>query len=49
MSLYSLIARPVLFRLPPEVAHQFTLAAMRLPGLAKAITMDALSPKSLPN
>ena len=45
MSLYSLIARPVLFRLPPEVAHQFTLAAMRLPGLAKAITMGRSAPQ----
>ena len=45
MSLYSLIARPVLFRLPPEVAHQFTLAAMRLPGLAKAITMGRPAPQ----
>ena len=45
MSLYSLIARPVLFRLPPEVAHQFTLAAMRLPGLAKAITVGRSAPQ----
>ena len=45
MSLYSLIARPLLFRLPPEVAHQFTLAAMRLPGLAKAITMGRSAPQ----
>ena len=45
MSLYSLIARPVLFRLPPEVAHQFTLTAMRLPGLAKAITIGRSAPQ----
>lgn len=45
MSLYSLFARPLLFRLPPEVAHQFTLASLRLPGLAKAISAGRQAPQ----
>ena len=35
MSLYSSILRPVLFRFEPETAHRFTLAALRVPGLAR--------------
>lgn len=45
MSLYSLFARPLLFRLPPEVAHQFTLASLRLPGLARAISAGRQAPQ----
>ena len=35
MSLYSSLLRPVLFRLEPETAHRFTLAALKVPGLAR--------------
>lgn len=35
MNLYTSIVRPVLFRFEPETAHRFTLAALRIPGLAR--------------
>ena len=35
MSLYSSLIRPVLFRFEPETAHRLTLAALRVPGLAR--------------
>jgi len=35
MNLYTSFIRPVLFRLEPETAHRFTLAALRVPGLAR--------------
>ena len=35
MSLYTSIVRPVLFRFEPETAHRLTLAALRVPGLAR--------------
>ena len=35
MSLYSSLLRPVLFRFEPETAHRLTLAALRVPGLAR--------------
>lgn len=35
MSLYTSMVRPALFRFPPETAHRLTLAALRVPGLAK--------------
>ena len=35
MSLYTSLVRPVLFRFEPETAHRFTLAALRVPGLAR--------------
>ena len=35
MSLYSSLIRPVLFRFEPETAHRFTLAALRVPVLAR--------------
>ncbi len=41
MSLYSLI-RPILFRLPPESAHEFALKSLGL-GLAGSFVRDAVS------
>ena len=38
MNLYSHLARPLLFRLPPESAHRLTLASLRIPGLAQLLT-----------
>jgi len=38
MSLYSHLARPLLFRLPPEIAHRLTLASLRIPGLPRLLT-----------
>ncbi len=35
MSLYTSLVRPILFRFEPETAHRFTLAALRVPGLAR--------------
>lgn len=38
MSLYSRLARPLLFRFPPELAHRLTLASLQVPGLARLLT-----------
>ena len=35
MNFYTSLVRPVLFRFEPETAHRFTLAALRVPGLAR--------------
>lgn len=38
MNLYPHLARPLLFRFPPELAHRLTLASLRLPGLTKLLS-----------
>ena len=37
MSIYTSLVRPLLFRFEPETAHRFTLAALRVPGLARLL------------
>jgi len=44
MNLYPQLARPLLFRFPPEFAHRLTLASLRLPGLAKLLTGNRPAP-----
>ena len=44
MNLYSHLARPLLFRFPPELAHRLTLAALRIPGWAKLLTGNRPTP-----
>jgi len=44
MSLYSHLARPLLFRFPPELAHRLTLTALRVPGLARLLTAGRATP-----
>lgn len=44
MSPYSQLARPLLFRLPPELAHRLTLTALRIPGLARLLAGGRSAP-----
>ena len=44
MSLYSQLLRPLLFQLPPEVAHRLTLAALRIPWMAPALSWNRVAP-----
>jgi len=45
MSLYTTLARPLLFQLDPEVAHHLTLASLRLPLLSKLLTLGREAPR----
>lgn len=45
MSAYSKLARPILFRLPPEAAHRLTLASLRLPLVPRLLSGGDLAPE----
>lgn len=44
MSLYSALARPVLFALDAERAHNLTMAALRLPGMPEILALGHATP-----
>ena len=45
MNAYSNLARPLLFRLPPEVAHRLTLASLRFPLVPRILSGGAPAPE----
>ena len=44
MNLYSSLARPLLFRLSPEVAHHLTLASLRIPLISRLLSLGKKAP-----
>jgi dihydroorotate dehydrogenase len=45
MNAYSNLARPLLFRLPPETAHRLTLASLRFPLVPRILTAGTPAPE----
>lgn len=45
MNTYYTLARPLLFRLPPETAHRLTLASLRFPLVPRLLSGGSLAPQ----
>ena len=45
MNAYSSLARPLLFRLPPETAHRLTLASLRFPLVPRLLSGGVPAPE----
>ena len=44
MKLYSTLARPLLFRLSPEVAHHLTITSLRIPLVSRLLSLGQRTP-----